>query len=71
MAIKVKDRPDLLRDEKSGAIVNTNSDIVIAARLRKRKKEKNNKEIKKLREEVNALKSLVAQLINKNNETIL
>lgn len=65
--LKVQDRPDLLRDEYSNAIINANGDVVKAARLRKRKKPEN-KQIVQLSAEVKELKNIVTMLINKINE---
>ena len=68
--VKVKDRPDLIRDTLSNAIINTNSDVVVAARMRKQ--HKNNivkrEEFNKVKDELQDIKNLLQIMINKLNE---
>lgn len=63
--IKVKDYPDLLRDPRSGALINYNSDIYHAAMARKRKKLKERSEVNELKKEIEELKTLIGELKNK------
>lgn len=63
--IRVKDHPDLVRDERSGAIININRTEaekykIVSARNRKR-----NDEVQELKDEVRELKVLLQQLIEK------
>jgi hypothetical protein len=65
---KVRDNPDLVRIPYNGALINTNNDQYYAAIARKRKNTKVNLEVQTLRSEVAELKSLIKDLINRNNE---
>ena len=61
--IKVEGHPHLYRDEKSGAIINTDS-IGYRSRLNTITSIKNEKnEIKKMKEEIDELKGLLKELV--------
>lgn len=62
---KIKENPSLVRDSRSRAIINTNPDEYIAAKRRRAKARQENQKIQDLQKEVDDLKELVAQLINK------
>ena len=67
--IKVEGHPHLYRDPKTGAIVN-NDDVgynQYLKSLESRKKQKD--EIKRLREELDEIKSLLASFVEDNNKT--
>ena len=67
MIIPVEGHKHLYRDEKSGAIVNSDSQGYLQyKRMREQKKYQEN-EIHKLREEIDELKSLISVLINKSS----
>lgn len=63
--IKVRDNPDLVRDKKSGAILNINEDLILKARERKRKKQKEQEEFEQMKSDMNEIKKLLSVLINK------
>jgi hypothetical protein len=64
---KVENHPDLVRDLKSGAIINTNVDQYHAARRRKTRVRKEKQEIQNLKNEMKEIKELLHMLINKDN----
>ena len=67
MIIPVDGHKHLYRDEKSGAIVSSDSQGYLQyKRIREQKKYQEN-EINKLREEIDELKSLISVLINKSS----
>ena len=67
MIIPVEGHKHLYRDEKSGAIVSSDSQGYLQyKRIREQKKYQEN-EINKLREEIDELKSLISVLINKSS----
>ena len=67
MIIPVEGHKHLYRDEKSGAIVSSDSQGYLQyKRMREQKKYQEN-EIHKLREEIDELKSLISVLINKSS----
>tara|TARA_R100000742_G_C4276378_1_gene97395 strand:+ start:2265 stop:2468 length:204 start_codon:yes stop_codon:yes gene_type:complete len=64
--IKVKDRPNLYRDEVSGAIINRNN-LEYNQRLKAIKShDKQENELKKMREDIDELKYLLKMLVEKN-----
>ena len=67
--IKVEGHPHLYRDPKTGAIINTDDhgyDQYVKS-LQSSKKQKD--EIKRLREELDEIKSLLAVFVEGNNKT--
>ena len=66
--IKVEGYPHLYRDETTGAIVNTNS-MDYTNRLKKISSSKNEKhELNKMREDIDELKGLLRQLLEKKSD---
>lgn len=64
--IKVEGHPHLYRDESSGAIINRNS-MEYKQRLRvKRSADKQENELKRMREDIDELKNLLKMLVEKN-----
>ena len=64
--IKVKDYPNLYRDEKTGAIINRNN-FEYQQRLKAIKSSnKQEEEFKKMREDIDELKNLLKILVEKN-----
>ena len=68
--INIKGHKNLVRDLETGAILNTDSDTVLARkRLRERKKnereqlEKNTNDINSMKEEVSEIKDMVKQIL--------
>ena len=61
---KIQDHADLVRDTRSNAIINTNTDVYYAAKARKRKTQNQNQEIQSLKKEMSEIKSLLLTLIN-------
>jgi hypothetical protein len=60
--IPVKDNPDLARDPITGAIVNINTNEILAARERKQKRKMQQVEFDQLRDDVDNLKSDVGDI---------
>jgi len=67
MMIPVNGYKHLYRDEKSGAIVNTDSQGYLQYKKLQQQKKYHENEIERLRSEVDELKSLLTQLINKSS----
>ena len=64
--IKVDGHPHLYRDESSGAIINRNS-MEYKQRLKvKRSADKQENELKRMREDIDELKNLLKMLVEKN-----
>tara|TARA_R100001082_G_C4347392_1_gene152919 strand:+ start:196 stop:399 length:204 start_codon:yes stop_codon:yes gene_type:complete len=64
--IKVEGHPHLYRDENSGAIINRNS-MEYKQRLKvKRSADKQESELKRMREDIDELKNLLKMLVEKN-----
>jgi hypothetical protein len=63
--IKVRDNPNLVRDLKSGAILNIDEDMILKARERKRKKKQDQEELEKMKSDITEIKDLLSSLINK------
>lgn len=65
--IRVEGHSHLMRDGTSGAIVNTNTNEMTQARIRKSSWKKQQSEIKQLRNDLSELKELLNQMIEVNN----
>ena len=63
--IKVRDNPNIVRDLKSGAILNIDEDMILKARERKRKKKQDQEELEKMKSDITEIKDLLSSLINK------
>ena len=61
---KVEDNADLVRDNYSKAIINTDTDAYNAYMLRKKTKLKEKEEINNLKQEVSEIKDLLKELVN-------
>jgi hypothetical protein len=64
--LKVDGHPDLVRDPKSGAIININSGDIERARLSKQSKKRQEQELQDLKHEVSEIKILLRQLLEKS-----
>ena len=65
--IKVEGRPNLVRDTESGAILNTNRTAVENYYKIREKHEKKDKQIAQMQSDIDELKQLVKQLVEKEN----
>jgi len=65
--IPVKGHKHLFRDERSGAIVNTDTQGYLQYKKLQEQKNIQENEIQRLRNEVDELKSLISGLINKSS----
>ena len=65
--VKVKGFESLRRDTSSGAIVNTNTNEMKQARIRKSSWKKQQNEIKQLRNDLSEMKELLNQMIEGNS----
>jgi len=65
--VQVDGHPGLVRDKHSGAIVNVNSQEMANARTRKKKWKQQEQELDTLRADVQAMKEMLAQLIEDRN----
>jgi hypothetical protein len=67
---RIEDHPNLIRDVKSNAVINKNSDVVIAAVARRQKAKQQDDDIAMLKSEMTEIKKMLSTLINNsNNET--
>ena len=65
--IPVKGHKHLFRDERSGAIINTDTQGYLQYKKLQEQKNIQENEIQRLRNEVDELKSLISGLINKSS----
>jgi hypothetical protein len=65
--IPVKGHKHLFRDERSGAIINTDTQGYLQYKKLQQQKNIQENEIQRLRNEVDELKSLISGLINKSS----
>ena len=65
--IRVEGHKHLYRDEKSGAIVNTDTQGYLQYKKLQEQKTYQEKEIQKLRSDVDEIKSLLRELINRSS----
>ena len=65
--IPVKGHKHLFRDEKSGAIINTDTQGYLQYKKLQEQKNNQEKEIQRLRREVDELKSLLTKLVEKTS----
>jgi len=63
--VKVEGHPGLVRDTKTGAILNTNEQEIEAARARKRAWKEKQKEVEELKSDVSELKGMMKQILEK------
>lgn len=69
MLIKVKDNSDLVRDDKSTAILNINSEELLAYKTRKKRDQMLTSLVednKNLKEELSSIKLLLVKLLENN-----
>ena len=65
--IKVEGDPGLVRDSKTFAILNTDSEAIHKAKIRKQKRQEQKEEIDSLKKDVNDIKSMLSQIVEKLN----
>tara|TARA_B100001989_G_scaffold51054_1_gene33137 strand:- start:1247 stop:1447 length:201 start_codon:yes stop_codon:yes gene_type:complete len=65
--IPVKGHKHLFRDERSGAIINTDTQSYLQYKKLQEQKNIQENEIQRLRDEVDELRSLISGLINKSS----
>jgi hypothetical protein len=63
----VENEPGLVRDNNSHAILNTDSRAIMAARERKLKRKQEKEEILNLKKDVNDIKLMLTQIVEKLN----
>jgi hypothetical protein len=63
--IKVEGHPNLVRDRKSGVILNINRNELNTNRIRKEKQREKDKEIEQLKNDVSEIKSMLNKLVEK------
>ena len=66
MRIRVEGHPNLYRDERTGAIINTDTQAYENYVNALSQKENEKKEIMEMKNEIQEIKSLLKQLVNKN-----
>ena len=65
--IRVEGHSHLVRDRNTGAIINTNSNEIKMARIRKANRIKERNEIKELKNELKEMKQMLKDMIEVNN----
>ena len=63
--LEVEGHPGLIRDKRTGAILNTNEQEVEAARARKKAWKEKQKEFDELKNDVSELKDMMKQILEK------
>ena len=63
--IPVKDHKNLYRDEKSGAILNTDTDAFKQYKKMKRIKSNQRDEIERMKQDIEEIKSLLREIVKK------
>ena len=63
--IPVKDHKNLYRDEKSGAILNTDTDAFKQYKKMKRFKSNQKDEIERMKQDIEEIKSLLREIVKK------
>jgi hypothetical protein len=63
--IQVKDNPNLVRDERSNSILNTNLDEMLKFKNNRNENSKLSIEVNELKSEISDLKSLLNQVLSK------
>lgn len=63
--IRVDGHGDLVRDKKSGAVLNINKEEIEAARRRKAERLNKDKEINDLKNEVSDIKNMLTKIVEK------
>ena len=63
--IRVDGHSDLVRDKKSGAVLNINKEEIEAARRRKAERLNKDKEINDLKNEVSDIKNMLTKIVEK------
>lgn len=57
--LRVKENTNFVRDTRSGAIINTNTDIQYLSKMRKMKSQEKSNEIERLKEQIEELKNII------------
>lgn len=65
---KIKDNETLVRDAESNAVLNTDVSSLERYRMRRDIENKKEKEIQKIRDDIDDIKSLLTQLIAEKNK---
>lgn len=65
--VKVDGNPGLVRDNDTHAILNTDSEITKKAKLRKEQRRRQKEELDILKKDVNDIKSMLSQIVEKIN----
>jgi uncharacterized protein YpuA (DUF1002 family) len=63
--LKVRDNPDLVRDIKSGAILNVNEKMILKAREKKMKEKKRQEEFEQMKSDLQEIKDLLQNFLSK------
>lgn len=66
--MKIKDHENLIRDEKSNAVLNTDVSGLKAYRERRKKNLQMVQDVENLKSDVSEIKNLLLQLIEKNDK---
>ena len=65
MNIKIEGHPDLVKDPRSGAVINTNVQYMQTARMRKERMKAKNNRIEQLESDVTEIKGMLEKILSK------
>tara|TARA_S200002703_G_scaffold110265_1_gene95934 strand:- start:102 stop:326 length:225 start_codon:yes stop_codon:yes gene_type:complete len=65
--VRIRNHPDLVKDKKTGAVLNTNSEEIRIAKKKKQQLIRDKKELQSLRNEVKEMKQLLIKVLEEKD----
>ena len=66
--VRIEGNKDLVKDEETGAVLNSNETEIEAAKIRKEQRDEKENEFETLKSDVNELKDIMKQILEKMNK---
>jgi len=66
--VRIEGNKDLVKDEETGAVLNSNETEIEAAKIRKEQRVEKENEFETLKSDVNELKDIMKQILEKMNK---
>ena len=66
--VRIEGSKDLVKDEETGAVLNSNETEIEAAKIRKEQRVEKENELETLKNDVGALKDMMKQILEKMNK---
>ncbi len=66
--VRIEGSKDLVKDEETGAVLNSNETEIEAAKIRKEQRVEKENEFEKLKNDVGVLKDMMKQILEKMNK---